>query len=94
MSIAIKRFGLAWGVAGTLLYLGCVFIMMAAGKDSVVFFFNSLFHGLDVAPNLRTEMPVWEMILGALKVFVFSWLVGAAAIASIYNASMRIGQHG
>ena len=93
MSIDIKRFGLAWGVVGALLYLGCAFIMMTAGKNSVVFFLNSLFHGLDVAPILRTEMPVWEMILGVLESFVFSWLVGAA-IASIYNASMRIGQRG
>jgi hypothetical protein len=90
MSIDIKRFGLAWGVVGAFLYIGCAFIMMTAGKENVVFFFNSLFHGVDVAPILRTDMPFWEMILGAFETFVFSWLVGAS-IASIYNASLKTG---
>lgn len=91
MSIDIKRFGLAWGLTGALLYVGCAFVMMTAGKESVVFFFNSLFHGVDIAPILRTNMPWWEMVLGILETFVFSWLVGAT-IAGIYNMSMRTGK--
>lgn len=92
-SIDIKRFGLAWGITGSLLYVGCAFIMMIAGKESIVFFFNSLMHGVDVAPILRTDMPWWEMALGVLETFVFSWLVGAA-IACIYNVSMRANRRG
>lgn len=92
-SIDIKRFGLAWGITGALLYVGCAFIMMTAGRDGVVFFFNSLFHGVDFAPVLRTDMPWWEMVLGILETFIFAWLVGAA-IASIYSVSMRAGKRG
>lgn len=90
MSIDIKRFGLAWGVTGALLYVGCALIMMTAGKESVVFFFNSLFHGVDIAPILQTHMPWWEMVLGVVETFIFSWLIGAA-IASIYNLSLTAG---
>ncbi len=92
-SIDIKRFGLAWGITGALLYVGCAFIMMTAGRDGVVFFFNSLFHGVDFAAVLRTDMPWWEMVLGILETFIFGWLVGAT-IASVYNISMRTGKHG
>lgn len=60
MSIGIKRFGLAWGLTGALLYVGCAFIVMAADKEGVVFFFNSIFHGVNFAPVLRTDKPWWE----------------------------------
>lgn len=93
MILDIKRFGLAWGITGALLYAGCAFIMMTAGKDSTVFFFNSIFHGVDFSPILRTDMPFWEMILGIFETFVLSWLVGAT-IASLYNASIRVGRRG
>ena len=92
-SIDIKRFGLAWGITSALLYVGCAFIMMTAGRDGVVFFFNSLFHGVDFAAVLRTDMPLWKMGLGILETFIFGWLVGAA-IASIYNVSMKTGKYG
>ena len=91
MNIDIKRFGLAWGLTGALLYVVCVVIMMTAGKQGVIFFFDSLFHGIDVSPILRTDMPFWEMALGVVETFVFSWLIGAV-IASIYNMSLRGGK--
>lgn len=64
--------------------MSCVLLMMAAGRESVIFLFNSLFHSVDVAPILRTDMPVWEMLIGIVETFVFSWIVGAT-IAAIYN---------
>lgn len=86
--IDIKKFGLAWGLTGALIYMGCVLLMMAAGPESVIFLFNSLFHGMDIAPILRTDMPVWEMLIGIVETFVFSWIVGAT-IAAIYNFGMK-----
>jgi hypothetical protein len=62
--------------------------MMAAGREGVIFLVNSLFHGVDVTPILRTDMPVWEMFIGILETFVFSWIVGAT-IAAIYNFGMK-----
>lgn len=86
--IDIKKFGLSWGLTGALIYMGCVLLMMAAGREGVIFLFNSLFHGMDIAPILRTDMPAWEMLIGIVETFVFSWIVGAT-IAAIYNFGMK-----
>ena len=83
-TIDFKRFGMAWGVTSALLYLGCVFVMWAAGKEAGVRFFNSLMHGIDVAPIIRTDMPWWEMGMGLVEIFILGWLIGAA-VAAIYN---------
>jgi len=62
--INIKRFGAAWGITSSLLYLGCVFVMWTVGKDGSILFFNSLMHGIDVTSIIRTDMPWWEMVIG------------------------------
>lgn len=86
--IHVFKFGLACGLTGTLLYLGCVILMLTVGEQGIVLFFNSLLHGLDVAPILRTDVPLWEAGLGIIETFVLSWLIGAC-IASIYNAMTK-----
>jgi hypothetical protein len=48
MTLSPKRFGLACASAAALFYLGCVFIMAVAGAQNLAFFFNGLFHGLDL----------------------------------------------
>ena len=83
-TINIKRFGLAVGATFAILYLGCVLLVMLAGKDAVVSLFNSLFHAIDVTPLIRTEMPVLGMVAGTIETFILGWLTGAT-IASIYN---------
>ena len=87
MRIDIKSFGMAWGITFALLYMGCVLVMAIAGRETTVFFFNSLLHGLDVGPIIRMDMPWWEMIMGIIETFILGWLTGAA-IASIYNFSL------
>ena len=82
--IRIKRFGLAFGLTGSLLYIACVLTMSVLDKESTIAFFNRLLHGLDVRSVLRTEMPVWEMIVGTIETFILAWLTGAT-IAAIYN---------
>ena len=47
-------------------------------------FFNSLTHGVDWGPIMRWDMPVGEMVVGVLQVFILGWLLGAA-MASLYN---------
>ena len=49
MKINIKNFGLAFGLTGALLYMGCVVVMIIAGHAGTVKFFNNLLHGLDVS---------------------------------------------
>jgi len=87
-TINIKRFGLAFGITGALLHLGCIFLMTVIGHDGTVSFFNSLLHGLDSSSIVRTDIPVWEAIIGFIETFILSWFVGAC-IASVYNFSVK-----
>ena len=84
MIINVKRFGMAFGLTSTILYLGCVFVMWTVGREASIMFFNSLMHGLDVSTIIRTDMPLWEMAMGLVEIFILGWLTGAT-IASIYN---------
>ncbi len=83
-NLSIKRFGFALAAVSALLYLGCMFVMLTVPKDAVIRFFNSLMHGVDVAPIMRWDMPWWEAIIGVLEIFILGWLVGAA-MAMFYN---------
>jgi hypothetical protein len=86
--IDIRKFGLAIGTTFALLYLGCVFVVVTAGKKASVIFFNSLLHGIDVSSIIRIDMPIWEMALGVVAIFILGWLTGAT-IAGIYNFPIR-----
>ena len=85
--IDVKRFGLAVGTTLALLYLGCAFVMATVGKAASILFFNSLLHGLDVTSIIRMDMPLLEVLMGAVETFVLGWLT-ASAVAAIYNVSL------
>lgn len=87
-TINIRKFGFAFGTTFALLYLGCVIVMSAIGRDAAIFFFNSLMHGVDVTSILRTDMPLYEMALGLIEIFILGWLIGAT-VASLYNFSLK-----
>ena len=53
----VKRFGFAVGSVGGLLCLGSVLVILIAGHDNAVRFFNRLLHGLDVSSVVRMDMP-------------------------------------
>jgi len=86
--IEARRLGLAFGLTGALLYLGCVLVMTVMGKAQTIIFFNSLLHGIDVAPIIRMNVPFLETGMGLVQTFIISWLVGAS-IASIYNLGLK-----
>lgn len=83
--INIRRFGLACGLTGVLLYIGCVILMATVGHAGTVKFFNSLLHGLDVSSIIRMQVPFWEACIGMIETFILGWLIGAC-IAGLYNA--------
>ncbi len=83
-TINIKKFGLAFGVTGVLLYLGCMCLMLIVGHDGTVVFFNSILHGFDTSSIVRMDVPLLEAGIGIVETFVFGWLTGAC-IAGIYN---------
>lgn len=85
--INIKRLGLASGLTGALLYLGCILLMATVGHSGTVKFFNSLLHGLDVSSIIRMDVPFWEAGIGIIEIFILGWLIGAC-IAGFYNVSL------
>ena len=88
MILRVRKFGFAVGMTFALVYLGCVFVMATVSTETAVTFFNRLIHGINVTPLLRTEMPLWEMGIGIIEVFILGWLIGAT-VASIYNLGSR-----
>lgn len=86
--INIRKFGLAFGITGALLYFGCALVMLTLGHDSAVKFFNTLLHGLDVSLIIRMDISPVEESLGLVQTFILSWLIGAC-IAAIYNVSLN-----
>jgi hypothetical protein len=87
-AINVKKLGFAVGSTFALLYLGCMLVMAMVGREGTIFFFNSLMHGIDVTSILRMNMPVWEMFIGIIEIFIIAWLTGAT-IASIYNLGIK-----
>jgi 2TM family of unknown function (DUF5676) len=83
-TLSVRRLGFALGGGFAALYLSCAFVMLTASHEAAIRFFNSILHGVDVAPIMRWNMPWGEMAVGVLEVFILGWLFGAA-IASLYN---------
>lgn len=86
--INVKRLGFALGAGFAVLYLGCAFVMATVPREAAVRFFNSITHGVDWEPIMRWDMPLWEMIIGVLEVFIVGWLFGAF-VAVLYNLGAR-----
>ena len=86
-TINVKKMGLAFGLTGAILYLGCMIVMAFVGREGSVKFFNSLIHGMDFSTIVRMNMPGWEAIIGIAESFILFWLIGAC-IAAIYNSAM------
>ncbi len=78
------RFGLATGTAAAIFYVGCVLVMLFAGHEEMVIFFNSLLHGLDVEPILTLDVGLGTALLGLINTFGIAWLFGATLV-SLYN---------
>ena len=82
--INVKKMGLAFGITGALLYLGCIIVMATAGIEGSIKFFNTLIHGIDFTSVVRMNMPSWEAIIGIIETFILSWLIGVC-ISGLYN---------
>ena len=85
------RLGIGFGATGVVFYLGCMLTMATVSHDQAVVFFNSLLHGLDVGPILKTSVPVSQVALGLVTIFILCWFAGVL-IAGIYNLCVRLGK--
>lgn len=86
-SINIRKFGLAVGATGALLYIGCILVMLTTGREGTIQFFNNLLHGLDTSSIIRMDVPPIEALIGVVQTFVIGWLIGAS-VAGIYNSNI------
>jgi hypothetical protein len=84
-----KYLGFAFGATGLVFYLGCMLTMATVPHEKVVVFFNSLLHGLDVGPILKTSVPISQVALGLVTTFILGWFAGVL-IAGIYNLCLRM----
>ena len=84
----IKKLGLAFGLTGALLYLGCMIVMATVGREGTIKFFNSLLHGLDTSEMIRMDVPLWEAGMGSGANFHYC-LVAGACVAGFYNVSLQ-----
>ncbi len=85
-AIDVKKMGFALGATLVIFRLGCIIAVATTTREQAIHFFNTLAHGIDIGPILKTEMSVQEMIYGVIQIFILGWLMGAS-IASIYNFS-------
>ncbi len=85
----IKKLGFACGLTAALLYLGCMIVMITAGTQGSITFFNSLLHGLDTTTIIRMDVSLWEALLGIIQTFILGWLIGAC-IAAFYNVQIKV----
>ena len=85
----VKKLGFAFGLTGTIIYLGCMIVMATAGREGSIIFFNSLLHGLDTSNIIRMDIPQLEVLMGIVQTFILWWLIGAS-IGAFYNAQIKI----
>lgn len=83
-TINSKKLGLALGITGVIFYLGCMLLMLIAGKEGTIWFFNSILHGLDVTNVSRIGVPVGQTAAGILITFGLGSL-GGYLTGTIYN---------
>ncbi len=91
MHLKVKKLGMAFGLTGALLYLGCIILMVTVGHAGTVKFLNSLLHGLDTSSIIRMDVPLQEAVMGLVETFILAWLVGAS-VAAFYNFRFSIGK--
>jgi hypothetical protein len=63
-------------------------VMITAGQEGSIAFFNSLLHGIDTTNIIRMDVPLLEALFGVIQTFILWWLIGAC-IAAFYNAQIK-----
>ena len=80
----VKKLGLAAGLTGAIVYIGCFLTMLVLSKDLLIKSGNLLFHGVDFTQIIRMDISILETLLGIVISFIFWGLIGVV-LGSIYN---------
>jgi hypothetical protein len=84
-NLGVKNLGLAFGATLAIFYVACFLMMTICGRETTIFIFNSLLHGLDITTIVRMDIPIWDSFVGLIGTFILGGVMGSF-IATIYNA--------
>jgi hypothetical protein len=82
--INVKKFALASGFTGAIIYLTCFIIMSLLPKETLIKLANLIFHGIDFSEDIRMNIPIAETLLGIIASFIIWGIVGYL-LGFIYN---------
>ncbi len=82
--INVKKFALASGFTGAIIYLTCFIIMSLLPKETLIKLANLIFHGIDFSEDIRMNIPITETLLGIVASFIIWGIVGYL-LGFIYN---------
>jgi len=79
-----KKFGIASGITGIIVYILCFLLMTILGKDALGKLANLLFHGIDFSNILRMDIQISETLIGIVVSFFF-WGLTGYLLSFFYN---------
>ena len=82
------RLGLSFGATGVVFSLACMLTMAIVPHAQALVLYNSMLHGFDITPILRSSVPIGEAALGMIATFIGGGLAGSL-IAGFYNLGLR-----
>ena len=83
-NINVKKFSLASGLAGAIVYLSCFILMSILPKEYLIKLANLIFHGIDFSEDIRMNIPILETLIGVIVSFIL-WGVIGYLLAFIYK---------
>ena len=82
--IKTKKFALASGFTGAIIYTSCFVLMTILPKETLIKLANLIFHGIDFSEDLRINIPILETLIGIVASFIL-WGVIGYLLSFIYN---------
>lgn len=82
--ISNKKFALASGLTGAIIYFTCFIIMSILPRETLVKLANLIFHGIDFSEDLRMNISISETFIGIAASFILWGIVGYL-LGFIYN---------
>lgn len=82
--ISIKKFALASGITGAIIYTSCFVLMSILPKETLIKLANLIFHGIDFSEDLRMNISISETLIGIVASFILWGIIGYL-LAFIYN---------
>ncbi len=83
-TLKAKKFGLASGITGAIIYISCFVLMSVLPKETLVKLANLIFHGVDFSEDIRMNISITETLMGVVISFILWGIIGYL-LAFVYN---------